>query len=195
MLQQGSDSGARVAVIVLEPVTPAHAPALQQLFEDPGVVEHLTFPSPYPAGEMATYIANAIREREAGTRHVFAMIEPDGRPSGIALLKGVSAAEGVGELGYALGREYWGGGRATAAASAVLSFAFETLQLTTVIAVCGELNVASLRVLEKLGFTETTRALESQAKWPEPRVQIRLRLTRDEWAMRGWRQGSARIVT
>jgi RimJ/RimL family protein N-acetyltransferase len=185
-----------VSLIALEPVTLAHAAALQELFEDPGVVEHLTFPSPYPPGEMAKYIANAIRERDAGTRYVFAIVEPDGRPSGIALLKGVNAAGGVAELGYALGREHWGGGRATAAASAVLGFAFETLHLDTVTAVCGALNMASLRVLEKLGFKEVARALESQAKWPKPRVQIRLRLTRDEWARRpaGLRR-SARMRT
>jgi RimJ/RimL family protein N-acetyltransferase len=171
-------------MISLEPVTLAHAPALQVLFEDPAVVEHLTFPSPYPPGEMARYIAEAIQKREEGTKYVFAIIEPDGRPSGIALLKGVNAATGVGELGYALGRQYWGGGRATIAASTALDFAFETRHLATVIAICGALNVASLRVLEKLGFAEEARAPESQAKWPEPRVQVRLRLTRAEWAAR-----------
>src|SRR5438045_2169442 len=125
-------------MIKLEPVSLAHAPALQILFEDPAVVEHLTFPSPYPPGEMAKYVADAIRERECGTKYVFAIIEPDGRPSGIALLKGVDALAGVGELGYALGRPYWHGGRATAAASAVLDFGFETLGLETILAVCGE---------------------------------------------------------
>jgi len=183
-------------MITLESVTLVHAHALQVLFEDPAVVEHLTFPSPYPPGEMTRYIAEAIRLREEGTKYVFAIIEPDGRPSGIALLKGVNAAASVGELGYALGRQYWGGGRATMAASTVLDLAFETLHLATVIAVCGALNVASLRVLEKLGFVEEARAPESQAKWPEPRVQIRLRLTQGEWAARpeGVRH-SARMMT
>jgi RimJ/RimL family protein N-acetyltransferase len=170
--------------ITLEPITLAHAPALQTLFEDPGVVEHLTFPSPYPAGEMAAYIAAAIRQREEGIRYVFAILEPDGTPSGIALLKGVDLAAGRGELGYALGRPYWGGGRATAAASAVLGFGFDTLRLTTITAVCGALNVASLRVLDKLGFTEASRAMESHAKWPEPRVQLHLRVTPGPWRSR-----------
>jgi RimJ/RimL family protein N-acetyltransferase len=181
--------------ITLESVTVAHAPALQELFEGPGVVEHLTFPAPYPRGEMAKYIANAIRERDLGTRYVFAIIEAGGLPSGIALLKGVDAAAGVGELGYALGRPYWGGGRATAAARAVLDFAFDTLGLDTVVAVCGELNVASLRVLDKLGFIEVSRAVESQPKWPEPRVQLRLRLTNDMWRARPVPdRGSARMM-
>ncbi|HEX5070823.1 MAG TPA: GNAT family N-acetyltransferase [Vicinamibacterales bacterium] len=168
-------------MIALEPVRLAHAEALQVLFEDPPVVEHLTFPSPYPPGEMAKYIADAMAERARGRKYVFAIIEPDGRPSGIALLKGVDVTAGVGELGYALGRPYWGGGRATAAASAVIEFAFDILHLQSLIAICGELNVASLRVLHKLGFVEESRAADSQPRWPEPRVQIRLRLSREEW--------------
>jgi ribosomal-protein-alanine N-acetyltransferase len=170
--------------ITLEPVTLAHASVLQRLFEDPDVVEHLTFPSPYPPGEMAMYIANAIRQRDEGTRFVFAILEADRTPSGIALLKGVDLAAGVGELGYALGRPYWGGGRATAAANAVLAFGFGTLGLTAMTAICGELNVASLRVLAKLGFAEQSRAIEAHPKWPEPRVQIRLRVTPATWPAR-----------
>jgi len=183
-------------MITLVPATLVHAARLQSLFEDPGVIEHLTFPSPYPPGEMAKYIADAMVEREKGRKYVFAILEPDGRPSGIALLKGVDAAAGVGELGYALGRPYWGGGRATMAASAVLDFAFDTLRLDTVVAVCGEMNVGSLRVLERLGFAETSRASDAQPKWPEPRVQIHSSLTKATWQTRRLPpERSARMVT
>lgn len=168
-------------MITVVPATLAHAPALQTLFEDRAVTEHLAFPEPYPPGEMARYIAAAIAGRAAGTRYVFAVIEPDGRPSGIALLKDVDTAAGSGEIGYAFGRAYWGGGRATAAADAMASFAFETLQLTSLRAVSGAINVPSLRVLAKLGFVEERRFEEVRTKWPEPREQIVLRVSRDAW--------------
>ena len=78
----------------------------------------------------------------------------------------------------------------------MLRFGFDTLKLRTITAVCGELNVASLRVLDKLGFTEESRAIESHAKWPEPRVQIRLRVTPGAWQVRrDALHGSARMVT
>jgi len=163
-------------MISIEPATLAHAPALQTLFEDRDVTEHLAFPEPYPPGEMARYITTAIAGRQAGTRYVFAVIEPDGQPSGIALLKDVDARAGTGELGYAFGRAYWGGGRATAAADATAAFAFETLKLKTLRAVCGAMNLASLRVLAKLGFVEESRFDEVRTKWPEPRQQIVLRV-------------------
>ena len=102
-------------MITLAPAALEHAPILQALFEDPEVIEHLAFPSPYPPGEMARYLAMSIAGRAAGTRYVWVTIEPDGTPSGIALLKDVDRAAGIGELGYAFGRRYWGGGRATAA--------------------------------------------------------------------------------
>lgn len=168
-------------MVALEPASLAHAPILQALFDDPAVTEHLSFPEPYPAGEMARYIVAAIEGRAAGTRYVFAVIEPDGRPSGMALLKDVDVAAGTGELGYAFGRPYWGGGRATITADATAAFGFNVLRLTTLRAVCGALNAPSLRVLAKLGFVEERRFDEARPTWPEPRVQIVLGATRDAW--------------
>jgi RimJ/RimL family protein N-acetyltransferase len=168
-------------MITLVPAALAHAPVLQALFEDPEVIEHLAFPWPYPPGEMARYLAAAIEGRAAGTRYVWVTIEPDGAPSGIALLKDVDLSAGTAELGYAFGRPFWGGGRATNAAAETMRFAFETLQLASLRATCGVLNTASLRVLEKLGFREERRYEEVRDKWPAPRVQIVHRVTRETW--------------
>ena len=55
-------------------------------------------------------------------------------------------------LGYCLVEEAWGHGFATEAAHAVLGWAFDTLDLNRVQAEVDTRNVASARVLEKLGF-------------------------------------------
>ncbi|WP_067436676.1 GNAT family N-acetyltransferase [Nocardioides jensenii] len=55
-------------------------------------------------------------------------------------------------LGYCLDAPGWGHGYATEAARAVLSWAFDTLDLNRVQAETDTRNVASARVLEKLGF-------------------------------------------
>ncbi len=55
--------------------------------------------------------------------------------------------------------DLWGRGYAVQAASAVLTFAFEELGLTRVVADVDEPNVASIRVLEKLGMSRTGRAI------------------------------------
>ncbi|MFJ3640120.1 GNAT family N-acetyltransferase [Streptomyces sp. NPDC090108] len=55
-------------------------------------------------------------------------------------------------LGYCFGEAAWGHGYATEAARAVLRWAFDTLDLNRVQAEADTRNVASARVLEKLGF-------------------------------------------
>jgi RimJ/RimL family protein N-acetyltransferase len=55
-------------------------------------------------------------------------------------------------LGYCLGEATWGHGYATEAARALLQWAFDTLDLNRVQAQTDTRNLASARVLEKLGF-------------------------------------------
>jgi len=56
------------------------------------------------------------------------------------------------ELGYLLGRKFWGKGLATEAAAACLNYGFEKLEFREIIALTDLENVASHRVLEKIGF-------------------------------------------
>jgi ribosomal-protein-alanine N-acetyltransferase len=55
-------------------------------------------------------------------------------------------------LGYLLSQHYWGQGYATEAAGAVLQYGFQELGLHRVYATCRSANVASSRVMEKLGM-------------------------------------------
>ena len=57
------------------------------------------------------------------------------------------------EIGYALGRAYWGQGLMTEAAREVVEFGFERLDLNRIEARCEVPNVASARVMEKLGMS------------------------------------------
>lgn len=58
----------------------------------------------------------------------------------------------VAELGYEISPTYWGCGYATEAARAMLAFGFSTRGLHRIHAQCIAENVASARVLEKLGM-------------------------------------------
>ncbi len=57
------------------------------------------------------------------------------------------------ELGYDLLREHWGKGLTTEAVHGLLRYAFEELRLNRVEATTDSENAASIRVLEKTGFT------------------------------------------
>jgi RimJ/RimL family protein N-acetyltransferase len=65
--------------------------------------------------------------------------------------------EGTPSLIYGVHPARWGCGYATEAASAVLSYALENLALPKVRADVDEPNIASVRVLEKLGMRRTGR--------------------------------------
>jgi len=56
------------------------------------------------------------------------------------------------ELGYRLKVPFWGKGYATEAARAVLAYGFEEVGLVRIVAVAHPENVASQRVLEKIGM-------------------------------------------
>jgi RimJ/RimL family protein N-acetyltransferase len=57
------------------------------------------------------------------------------------------------ELGYTLGKPWWGRGYATEAAGAWLETAFSRLGIREVVALAEPANTASVRVLEKVGMT------------------------------------------
>ncbi len=164
-------------MISLQPVEPAHAAALQPLLEHPEVTGPTPLPHPYPPDGAREFAARAVALRAAGTQYSYAICE-DGQPIGVTLLKEVDRARGDAELGYWLGRPYWGGGRATAAAGATVAIAFGELGLVALRAICLADHAASLRVLAKLGFQETRRFVDHHPKWPEGRPHVELRVTR-----------------
>jgi RimJ/RimL family protein N-acetyltransferase len=64
------------------------------------------------------------------------------------------------EVGYHIFPTYWGQGYATEAAKCFIDFAFNQPQITSVISIIDEDNVASIRVAEKNGLT-----LDSSTRW------------------------------
>jgi ribosomal-protein-alanine N-acetyltransferase len=56
------------------------------------------------------------------------------------------------EIGYALGRDYWGKGYMNEALMAVLKHAFEVLELHRIEADIDPRNTASIKTVERLGF-------------------------------------------
>ena len=57
------------------------------------------------------------------------------------------------EVGYLLGKPYWGRGLATEAARESVRFGFEDLGIETIVGVVHPENIASQRVLEKAGLS------------------------------------------
>jgi ribosomal-protein-alanine N-acetyltransferase len=81
----------------------------------------------------------------------------DGRVIGSAQLGMTSLDHRRAEMGYVFAREAWGHGYATEAAGALLDYAFDKLGLHRVAATCDPDNIASARVLEKIGMAPEGR--------------------------------------
>jgi RimJ/RimL family protein N-acetyltransferase len=71
------------------------------------------------------------------------------------------------EMGWTLGREFWGNGYATEAARAIQEFAFGELGLDRLISLIAPANVASAAVATRLGME-----VEGEAELPKVTVQI-----------------------
>lgn len=73
-------------------------------------------------------------------------------------------------LGYWMGERYAGRGLMTAAVKAVIPFVFDTLRLHRLEAACLPHNAASIRLLEKAGFTRegyARRYLNIDGRWQD----------------------------
>ncbi|MDZ8087664.1 MAG: GNAT family N-acetyltransferase [Nostoc sp. DedQUE12b] len=71
-------------------------------------------------------------------------------------------------IGYELNTQYWGQGYATEAAQAILKFGFEELRMHRIWSWCVSENVASVRVLEKIGMRREGHLREKElikGKW------------------------------
>jgi len=71
---------------------------------------------------------------------------------GTAVLFNFEVASGLAEIGYLLGREHWGKGYAAEAVTAFVEFSLATLNVRRLEATVDARNVASNKLLERLGF-------------------------------------------
>jgi [ribosomal protein S5]-alanine N-acetyltransferase len=113
------------------------------------------FPYPYTAADAAAWIARATAQAPPCN---FA-IAVDGAPvGGIGLELGEDVFRRSAEVGYWLGEAYWGRGIATEAVRAITEYAFATFDVCRLHAHVFAWNPASMRVLEKAGYTLESRA-------------------------------------
>ena len=88
------------------------------------------------------------------------------------------------EVGYSIRRDLWGRGLATEAVATLIVFAFESLGLRRIEADADPRNVASIRVLEKLGFVREGVARERWEIGGEVQDSILFGLLQRDWLTR-----------
>jgi RimJ/RimL family protein N-acetyltransferase len=137
---------------ILRPLTLSDASALHALWTTPGVRRYLWDDTVLTVEQTAEVVERSVRlHREQG----FGLWGVWPREGG-SLLGFVGFTyfyePPVLELGYGIAEEQWGHGLATEVAQAMIAYGFNTLGLTDIRASLNADNIASARVLEKLGF-------------------------------------------
>lgn len=137
---------------------------------DPEATKYLTFETLTNVRQAADYLERTIRERKQGESITWVITMRDTQQVIGALDLRMS-----GNIGYAIGRPWWGNGYVPEAARAVLDFARMHLGTKRVTGICDYENARSARVFEKLGFRALgvrNRAVVHPAFGPEPRSAL-----------------------
>ncbi len=112
----------------------------------------LRIPHPYTEQAAHEFVATCTAESKAGPPTRFAItLRGDGQLCGGVGLR-LDEPHQHAELGYWLGVPFWGQGYATEAARAMLDYGFERFQLHRIYASYVAHNVASGKVLRKIGM-------------------------------------------
>jgi ribosomal-protein-alanine N-acetyltransferase len=144
----------RTARLLLRPFTPADTDAIYALQSNPRVLRYWDSPPWKERARADRFIAMCTQMEQEGSG-VRLVIEraADGAFIGWCCLVKWDPGYRSAKIGYCLDEAAWGHGFATEAASALLQWAFDTLDLNRVQSETDTRNIASGRVLEKLGFT------------------------------------------
>ncbi|GAA0525621.1 RimJ/RimL family protein N-acetyltransferase [Rhizomicrobium palustre] len=109
-----------------------------------------TAPHPYDESDAKAFLSMVTEARARGEAYVFAIRKKEGGET-IGCC-GLNLKDGRFQLGYWIAKPYWKQGFATEAAARLLHFAFDVLKADEVWAGWYHDNLASGRVLGKLGF-------------------------------------------
>lgn len=138
--------------LVLRPLMPEDDARIAELVDDLEVSRWLALvPHPYRIEDARTFLAHSARLTRRGNSLNLAVAQDDGTLVGLV---GVRDLGGVPEIGWWLGRPFWGRGLMSEAVEAVLDHVFAR-GVELVVAGAFEQNLPSLRIQQKMGFKIT----------------------------------------
>ena len=125
----------------------------------------LHIPYPYPEGAAEAWIKHTHETANQGSMYSFAIVRILDNELLGAISLGIMPEHKRAELGYWMGKPYWGQGYTTEAASRLLKFGFEKLELNRIYAFAIFTNPASTRVMQKIGMTYEGTLVRHGLKW------------------------------
>ncbi|MCL2652694.1 MAG: GNAT family N-acetyltransferase [Propionibacteriaceae bacterium] len=122
---------------------------------DPEVTKFLKWPAYTDKAPLRQYLTEAMTSYDSDETYLWAVeLNADGTLIGSIVAKGGHDEIEMKEVGYSLGRQWWGQGYATEATGAVIRFLFDQVGVNRVEAVHDPDNPASGRVMAKCGMRQ-----------------------------------------
>ncbi|WP_370295566.1 GNAT family N-acetyltransferase [Rossellomorea marisflavi] len=148
--------------VSLRPFQPEDASIIKRLAGDKVLADTIGLPHPYELFHAKEWISIHPSLIEAGKEYNFAIVFQSEIAGTIVIRR--NNEHNAGELGYWVGREFWGRGHATSAMETILSFGFRDLALNRMWAMVRDSNKGSRNVLEKTGFVEEARLRQARRR-------------------------------
>ncbi len=159
--------------LILRPYGQADASHIVALLDDPVMADFLMVtPQPFVAFDARQLVKAAWRRLATGRGFDLMIVAKDGDAPIGGVGVGLHDEGARAELGFWVGRDHWGRGYATEAATRMIDFARSALDVSRITATAAEGNAASRRVLAKLGFVETGREQRTVPSTGEARTVV-----------------------
>ena len=165
---------------LLRPLVSSDAVSLAHHANDHGVWKNLRdrFPHPYTVADAEAYVATVAARP---TQTSFGIVVAGQAIGSISLMPGDDIARRSAEVGYWIGRAFWGQGIMADALKAMTQYAFDQLALVRIFAVPFATTAASSRVLEKAGYVREGMMRRSAVKEGVVLDQLLYAAYDDEW--------------
>jgi [ribosomal protein S5]-alanine N-acetyltransferase len=169
----------------LRPMVESDIDALFAIFSNPEVMRYWSFTPLTTRDEAAALLSDTHERFKAHSllKWGVALRETDAL-IGTATLINFDFTNHRAEIGYVLGRAFWGNGYISEALHALLDFAFAELEMHRIEADVDPRNAASIRTLERLGFQREGYLRERWQVGGEIQDALFYGLLRPEWVAR-----------
>ncbi|MEG9298480.1 GNAT family N-acetyltransferase [Mangrovibacillus sp. Mu-81] len=138
--------------LILRPFTKSDAPKIQNLANNNEVADIIGLPQPYLLEHALDWIKIQPEQFEKGTEFPLAITERGTDELMGTITLRVDTVNQKGELGYWMGRQYWGKGFATEAVKRMTLFGMEEVGLNRIWAAAISRNIGSITVLQRAGL-------------------------------------------
>lgn len=174
---------------------------VKELYEnakDREICLYTTLPYPYKYEHAERFVKIARRKLKAGEEYNLGIYlnGSEGKETLIGMMGLMRFKESArqAEIGYWLGKRFWGEGYAGEALELMLEFGFKKLKLLKIYAKVMHPNVASSKLLERNGFTlegRLRKMIKKNGQWMD---DLCYGLLREEWESRQKPKSSVKLL-